>query len=165
MELNGTTARFVKSAETIKLLALLSAANVGQVVTYEDMSAAIGRNVREFDRAAIYSARRMVQAEYRFVFATVTNVGLKRLSDNEIVELSGDDRTRIRKTVKRGLQRLAVTDYAKLDDKSRHAHLVASAQLAAAGAMVEEKAAKRIASKVTPGSGIPAIGETLKMFT
>lgn len=70
------------SAETSALIRLLAAAEVGQVVTYEAMSEAIGCDVRT-RRGPLGTARKRVLDDDGIHTAAVRGVGVKRLSHAE----------------------------------------------------------------------------------
>ena len=88
-----TTPIFETSTDSKTLAAVLAAATVGQIISYDELSKAIGRTVTA---SKLSTARYIVQREQRIVFGAVAGVGLKRLSDAEIVALSDSARDHLR---------------------------------------------------------------------
>jgi hypothetical protein len=159
------TMQFEKSADTKVLEHLLSTAAVGDTITYDAMSKALGRDVRKFALNALRSARGWVLREKKFVFEVDANVGYTRLNDGAIVKTSALDRKRISRIAKRSLTKLSVVDFAKLDDESKKTHIVFSAQMGAVAMFASKSALTKIESKINNGSQSLPIGETLRMFT
>lgn len=111
------------SVDTQVLERLLRAAPAGAVVTYDEMSKAIGRDVQNGARHLVQSARRRLLAQERIVFGVVTDVGLKRLDDHGIVGTAGQRLKHIHRTATVGAREMsAVQDFAALpnDEKIRH---------------------------------------------
>ena len=155
--------KFEASVDAKLIRSVLAESKVGDVVTYEQLSKAIGRDVREHARSALGTARRGLLRDERIVFGVEQNVGLVRLNDEEIVSSAESDRRRIQRTAKRSLQRLSVVDFDKLSEEKKRAHIVASAQIGVVAMFAKSSSSKRIESKVTGSDAIP-IGETLKLF-
>lgn len=107
-------------ADVHALLAVLNQLAVGNLATYDDLSAAIGREIREhrylLDKALSECLKQ------RKVFGCVTGVGVKRLSDTEIVEHSFHAFRRIRRMARKGAARLSSVDWNTMpdDEKKRH---------------------------------------------
>lgn len=156
--------RFQKSSDTKIIENVLAEAKVGDVITYEALSKAIGRDVREFAVGAMQSARRSMLSDKRTIFEAVTNVGFKRLADAEIVDASERDRRRVQRASTKAVRKLGCVNFENLSSDKKRSHLIASAQLGAIVMLSGKSAANRIEKRVTNGTAIP-IGETLRMFT
>mgnify|MGYP001166929967 CR=1 FL=1 len=149
-----------------KLIAeCLMQVEIGQLVTYEVLSEVIRQDAtNDHGRGCIATARRMLQRDHQMVFAAVRGVGLKRLSDAEIVQTGSHSVHRVRSAARRGAKMLtAVSDFDALApaDKLRHnAHL---SVLGAIEAMTSTGAVKKVESKVTAASPLP-IAATLEAF-
>lgn len=156
---------FEKSSDTKIIESILSESKVGDLVTYEQLSKAIGRDVRQFAQPSLRSARQGLLNSKGFVFGTETNVGLRRLNDEEIVDSTEADRARMRRSARRSIKKLTVVDFEKLPDDKKKQHVVASAQMGAIEMFATKNATKKISSKVDEGKKTIAIGETLKMFS
>ena len=156
--------KFELSADAKILRSVLEEAKVGDTITYDEMSKAIGRDVREFARSALGTARQGVLREKKFVFGVEATVGFVRLNDSQIVSSSESDRRRLQRTAKKSLTKLSVVDFAALPEEQRRSHVVASAQMGAIAMFSTAASTKKIASKVDGSSETLAIGETLKLF-
>lgn len=150
-----------KSADTSILESVLREAEVGQMVTYDQMSKAIGRDVREHARSALATARKTLLKE-GLVFGVEAKTGLIRLNDAGILQSTESDRRRVMRATKRSLHKLALVDFEKLDAEDKKKHITMSAQMGTLGMFASSSAQKKIASKVN-GKALP-IGETLKLF-
>ena len=82
---------FKRSIDTQTVVDRLRASEIGDLVTYASISEALGRDVTNGARSVLQSARRIVLNEDQMVFGVVTRVGLKRLSDVEIVDAADRD--------------------------------------------------------------------------
>ena len=156
--------QFEKSNDTKILESLLSEASVGDLVTYEQLSAAIGRDVRVFARGALRSARDILLRSKRMVFGVEINEGLRRLNDEQVVDSTERDRRHMKRTATRVIRKLSTVEFDKLSDIRKRQHVVASAQFGAIEMFATANARKKIESKVDNSKTRLAIGETLKMF-
>jgi hypothetical protein len=139
---------------------------VGEVVTYEELSKLIGIDVREEGRGALRSARNILLRDEQIVLDSVPNVGLKRSSDSEIVQSAGAVFSKLRRGAQRGVQRLtAVADFDRLSDADKLAHNASVSALAVIKLMGKPKSVERIAASVnTANTGSLPIARTLELF-
>lgn len=156
---------FEESNDTKIIESVLLGAEIGDLITYEELSKAIGRDVRTFAQPSLRSARQGVLVSKGIVFGVETNVGLRRLNDEEIVDSIESDRARVRRATRKSLKKLTVVKFDNLSEEKKRQHVVASAQMGAIELFSTKNATKRIASKVDAGKTTIAIGETLKMFS
>lgn len=155
--------KFEKSADTKVLEHVLAEMKVGDLMTYESLSKSIGRNVREFALAALYSARRSLQRNKRMVFACEDGVGIKRLDDSGIVDSVEFDRKSLLKRANRTMDKLGCVNFEGLTEDQKRKHTAAAAQMGVVAMFSSKASTKKIESKIT---GKPlAIGETLNLFT
>lgn len=154
-----------KSADTKILESVLASAEIGQTITYEELSKAIGRDVRKFSVSALFSARRCVFNEHRMVFGVVRNVGLKRLDDKGIVNTSESDRMRLQRISNKSLRKLSVVKFEDLPQEAKRQHVVASAQFGAIAMFSSKSSTKKIEQRVNESTAVLPIGETLKLFS
>lgn len=124
---------FIASADAKTLADLMRDVPAGGMLHYEDMSAAINRDVTK-DRGAMDTARAIVQRENRIVFDVVTKVGFKRLIDTEIVNLGDRARTKVRRLAKRTSRAIVCVDY---DAMPREAQIKHNTALSMLGVMQE----------------------------
>lgn len=106
-------------AETELLIAFLSTATIGQVITYAELNAACKDDVQL--RSTILNTARRVLAKppHRMVFGTIVGVGIKRLSDDEIPDESDRCVKRARRIAKSGLTKLSCADLAKMSPENK----------------------------------------------
>lgn len=138
------------SVDTQLLERRMLAANVGDVIPYDELSAVIGRDVQTDARGNLTSARNRVLRSSQMVFEPVTNVGLKRLDDHGIVSLGSSYAGRIRNLARRGRRKLAaVLNFDALPNTLKVEHNTRYAQLSAIGHFASEKSTKKIEGAVT----------------
>ncbi len=155
--------KFEKSADTKVIENVLSEMQVGDLLTYEQISAAIGRNVREFAIAALYSARRGLQKTKRMVFACEEGVGIRRLDDSGIVGSVEFDRKAVLRRANRTMDKLACVNFEGLTESEKRKHTTAAAQMGVVAMFSSKASTRKIEGKI---NGKPmAIGETLNLFT
>lgn len=101
----------------------LETVKVGEVISYTDLSAVISSDVRQ-RRSALMRARLILMREKDFVFVAVKNVGIKRLSADEIARLGEGFARRIRKVALRGIKTLACVgaEFASLTEAAQVSH-------------------------------------------
>ena len=157
--------KFEKSNDTKIIESVLVEAEVGDLITYEDLTRAIGRDVRQFAQPSLRSARRGLLNTQGIVFGVETNVGLRRLNDDQIVDSTLYDRIRMKRAATRSIRKLSVVKFDELSDEKKRQHIVASAQIGAIEMFATRNATKKIEKKVDGSKERIAIGETLKMFS
>lgn len=153
-----------KSSDTKVIENVLSELAVGDLITYDQISAAIGRDVRKFAFPSLGSARRFLLHANSMVFGVERGVGLRRLNDSEIVSTVEDDRRKVQRASHRSLKKLSVVNYSGLTNEDKRRHTVAAAQIGAIAMFASKNSEKKIASHVKTQETV-AIGETLKLFT
>lgn len=89
-----------------------------ELFTYEELSAAIGADVQGAARGYLLTARDIVLREKKYVFRAIRNVGLRRVSGEQVTKL--DDRTRhIRRTAKKDLREQETVDLESVSAPAR----------------------------------------------
>ena len=152
-----------KSADTITIEHRLRKLSVDEIVTYDELSTLLGRDVRTHCSGNMQTARKELEKDALF-FGTVRGKGIVRLSNDGAVESSKSHLVRARRATTRGLRKLACVPFEQLSDKAKKSHLVTSAQLGAMNLFAKSSSARKIEQK-TNGSEQPVpIGETLKLF-
>lgn len=150
-----------KSSDTLILENRLRKTEVGELVTYDELSKLLGRDVRKFCVSYLKTARHTLVGESIF-FDCVTNEGFKRLSNDEAALAADYYRTRIISTTNRGIRHLKNVPFDNLSDEAKKKHLTSSAQLGAIQLFSSSKSTKKIEAAV---SNTPmATGELLKLF-
>jgi hypothetical protein len=83
----------------------------------------MGRDAQTQGRGALHTACNKLQTEKGWIFAPVRNVGMKHLSDEEIVDCGESAVHKIHRAARRGFKKLtSVEEFEKLgaDDRVRH---------------------------------------------
>jgi hypothetical protein len=156
---------FEKSADAKILEAVLAEANVGDMVTYQTLSRAIGRDVREFALPSLRSARHGLLKSKNMVFCCETGIGYRRLDDSQIVDAAEADRKKMKRAANRSIAKLSAVDFNNLPPEKKKQHTVASAQMGAIAMFSSKSTTKRITDKLDDTKTTLAIGETLSMFS
>lgn len=153
-----------KSTDTKIIENVFAECKVGDVVTYDDLSKAIGRDVRKFASGAIQTAKKTMLKDHSMVFGTVRNVGFQRLQDEQIVDTFDNDRLRMQRIAKTSLGKLSTVKFDALNEDQKKRHVAASAQAGALAMFSQKSTSKKIESSVQSTSTM-AIGDTLKLFS
>jgi len=129
METDTTTERpmFRASVEAQMLAESLAEAAIEQVITYEEMTILIGKDVR-LVRHTIATARRRLMREKGMVFASVVGVGVKRLSPDDTVGEAESITKRSRNANRKAMQTLDTVEYADLTGDKRNEYTALQAQ-------------------------------------
>lgn len=155
--------RFSKSADTAIIENRLRNTQVGEMVTYDELSKLLGREVREFCYGNLRTALSALIKESLF-FDCVSKQGYRRLDPDQATNASEHYRTRAKNAARRGLVHLQHVPFDGLTDEGKKKHLTMSAQLGAVELFSTTKATKKIETAVKDASHRMAIGETLKLF-
>ncbi len=143
----------------------IAALNVGDSISYKELSALIDRNVQEDGHGVLRTARRMAEREDRIVFDVVIGEGLRRLNDSEIVDTGDRAVSRIRRGARRAANTIsAVSDFNTLPNEKKVKHNTMLSILGTIAAFVRPKTVLRIESAVSGNSGKLSVGDTLKAF-
>jgi len=153
-----------KSDDARFLIQELKKIDIGETVGYEALAKAIGRSREELS-SPLQTARRALLEDDRRVFDTVRNVGLKRMSDVDIVGTSAATASRIRRAARRGAMTLAaVSDFSALSRENQMRHSAAMSMLAAVAEMSTEKGIGKIESRLAASDRELPIAQTLDAF-
>lgn len=145
----------------------LKLCEVGQLLTYDQLSKLIGRDVREHAYGALQTARRIAEREDGIAFGTITNVGLKRLNDVEVIGTADKTLAHIRRTASRSGRRVlwCLKDFDKLSDEKKVEHNARVSALTVLATISKNSAIRRIEGKVDLAQNGPLpIGRTLQIF-
>ena len=150
------TPSFKLSADAVAIARAMESIEVGQVLTYEQITALVGRDFRAV-RAAVASAARLLQRERRIVFGNVRNVGFMRLRDEEIVDTYDQDRARIRRQSMRSAKRLVCVDYDALPKEKPVKHNLALSMLGTITEISSTGSLRKVESAIAScGTSLPA---------
>jgi len=110
------------SIDTKTITDRLAKASVGEVVPYSELTLLIGRDVQHEARPTLSSALRRLGNE-GIVFGCVRGLGVKRLTDAEIVGVGPATLSKIRRAARRAQTKLAaVADFDALPRAAQTTH-------------------------------------------
>ena len=138
---------FRLSSDSAALVKVLERIPVGGTISYGDLSSAIGRDVTLF-RGALETARLVVQRESCMVFDVVRGEGLRRLADDEIVDLSDKARDHARRHARNTAKKLVCVDYDSLSKPKQTKHNAALSMFGALAELTTSGSQKRLEAKV-----------------
>jgi hypothetical protein len=136
------------SVDTQTIERLLWDVPVGEVISYETLSKAIGRDVQRRARHILTSAVRRVQREKQMVFAAVNDVGLKRLSDSGVIGVGAQAVVEIGRKSRRTVKKLACAKYEALSKDEQTQHNVLVSQLGMLAHVTSANSQKKLEAKV-----------------
>jgi len=153
---------FLTSKETEAAQALLSKASIGDVITWEQLSAAMQCNAQDH-RACVETARKTLITESQMIFGSVRSIGLKRLNDSEVVTQEQATPAKVRRKVKASMRRLATVNPAELPEADRQQYTFTSSALGAIALCVKPSSLAKVQqSTLTNGKLDPV--KTLELF-
>jgi hypothetical protein len=155
---------FTASYDVRTLVLYLSECPVGKLITYQEMSGLIDKDVQTEARHILTSARKITQREHGIVFGTIPEEGLKRLSDYEIVQTGQDTVVKIRRASHRGVTRIAVAQPEKLSLEQRTQQNTYLSFLAMLHLASQEKRIKKLEAKVKEVQARLPLDTTLEAF-
>ncbi len=152
---------FKASVEAQMLAEAFAETEVDEVLTYEEMSTLIGRDVREI-RHVIETARRRLLRENGAVFASVRNVGVKRLSPDETVDESESVAKRSRNANRKALRLLGTIEYEKLTGDKRNEYTALQAQARIVDLTLRARNKRKLEALASGDSKPLAIGDAMQ---
>lgn len=118
---------------------------IGDVVTYGQLTRAIGRDVQNGASHLLASARHRVQRDHALCFEPVRGEGLKRLNDESIVGTVAAAFGRVRNIARRGSRRLAcVQNFDALPNDLKVRHNVAASIFGVLGHVTKDSSVKKL---------------------
>lgn len=154
---------FQTSVETRLLYARLRTLQIGEIVTYQELSGIISQDVQQEGRGKLVSARKMVQRDDGIMCDPVENVGIKRLSDSEGNQSTTQIFGRVRRLSERGVKRLRVVNPDNLSEEERTRRVASLSVLAVMKLMGKPKTLDKVEASNAGGGEIP-IARTLEFF-
>lgn len=149
------------SVDTQTIERLLWEVPVGEVASYGDLSAAIGRDVQRKARHILNSAVRRVLREKQVVFAAVNGVGLKRLSDVGVLGVGAQAVTAIGRKSRRTVKKLACAQYEALSKPEQTVHNVLVSQLGVLAHITSAGTQKKLEAKIDQAQKKLPVGKML----
>ena len=138
--------------------------NYGKLITYEELSRLVGRNVQHEAAGCLRTARAAVLRDHNIGVATIKSVGIKIETEAEKVQHGLRSVRKIQGEAKRGGRHIAAADYEQLSMSDKAAHNAGLSMLGAIGALSTRKAVKKLESRVGEASKPLPLAETLRHF-
>lgn len=159
------TQRFKLSPETNAVVKKLESMSIGDFASYADLSALVGGDIQGRANHYLQSARRVLRNEKQYVFGVVTDEGVKRLNDEEIV-LEGSRRIlHIRRASRTAMKTLVcVSDFEAMTEETKKRHNTTLSVLGAINLFSKPTSIKKIDNAVAGSGNRLQIGETIAMF-
>jgi hypothetical protein len=157
---------FVVSVDIKLLYERLLKAAIGDVITYEELSEIIRLDIRSKKGwSKLFSARRRAERHDRMLFSAVPTVGIQRCNDAEIVASGPKAVQKIRRSARRGAERLSlVSDFSTLSNTDKITHNTSAAHLGALYEFTKPSAARKIEAAVKESGQTLSLGATLEAF-
>lgn len=152
------------SADTRVLFERITNLEPNEVVSYDELSKLIGRDVRGRAVSNLYQARRKALREERIVTESVIGLGIKRMTDSQVVVGFESFMSRSRRAARREATKLTSVDYPKLSRTDQTKHNAALATLGVIQHIASTSSMNRLETKVQDSSGPLPIGKTLDVF-
>lgn len=165
METKGTI--FEISVDAKLLHERLKKVGIDEVISWEDLSEVISRDVRAGGSAygALTTARRRALVDEGMVFDPVKGKGLKRLSDAEIVETSQAKIDSVRRRSRAALKRLAcVQNFNGLPSDKQVKHNVFASIFSAFVMVTKAGPMKKLEDQVAEAQAQLPLAKTLEAF-
>lgn len=157
--------RFRKSLDVQVLEKRMRKSEVGDTINYSELTELIGADVTNGARSRLQSARRILERDC-IVFATIPTVGIKRLSDSQVVATGPSFISKINRVAKRATRRMAaVQDFNALSNTDKILHNSIAAHSGALLAATTSKAREKVRRGVEENSGeLLAAKRTLELL-
>lgn len=155
--------RFQMGADARLLLQRIRTAYVGEVLTYAMLGNTISKRV-DGSFGALRTAINRAMKDDDMVFAAVPGVGIKRLTDQEILGQGAADAESIRRRARRSIEKQMKIDFSKLDRGSQMRFTAQVSTMATIAMMSKPKSLDTLAASTSPGQKQLPVNETLRMF-
>jgi hypothetical protein len=153
------------SIDTQTLERLLTTVPIGQTISYDALSASIGRNVQHDARGNLRTARKRLLRLERMLFGSVVNEGLKRLDDKGKVS---DASLHIRRSHTQAKLAVAsatsVDNFAALPNDVRITHNIVLAQAGVIKSMTSGRTRKRLETSLSETKPRLSLRESLDLM-
>jgi hypothetical protein len=168
MEINPERPIFKASAETQAIAKLLSTAEIGKTITYQEIIKAAGGDVKQglepTLRSKITTARRMLLRHDQIVFHPILGLGLQRSAETDVIVDTRRKVVGIRRRTSRVSRELATVKHIDtLPGDKKQELLVLQAQIGAIKLSVSMPAERVILQKLEQGKQLQ-IGNVMDLF-
>lgn len=127
---------------------------VGEVATYCDLSALLGRDCLADGRGALNTARKILERENQIVFDVVRGIGLRHLTDGEAIRSAGNHMRHIHRTAIRGAKRaVSAKDLVTMSSADRIQMNALASGLGAIAQVTQARQMRRLEAAVEKADG------------
>jgi hypothetical protein len=156
---------FQRSVDSGLLVAILRDTKVGDLVSYAQLTGAIGTDVRSGrGYSVLHSARQQLQRERQMVFTVERGIGYRRLSDEQVVEAGGAYVNKVRRAARRGAQLVtSVSSFEGLSPVGKARHNAQLSVFSAIEAVTSQKTVSKLADGQCSAKPLP-IAATVEAF-
>lgn len=140
---------------------------VGETITWEELSTVIGRDVTAGSAGygPLSTARKRALNDDGIVFDAVSKVGLKRLTDTEIVNTGQATVDKVRRAARKGAKRLlSVRDFEALPNAMKIKHNAYASLLGAVASIAQENKVHQLEKHVENAKAALPLAKTLEVF-
>ena len=152
------------SLEAQLLYERLCQAQPGDEITYAELSKIATRNVQTTARSALNTARRRCENHDHIVFSTISSVGLRRLTNEEIPKSTQRNIDHIRRTASKAAKRLACVNYKELSQRAQITHNTNMSLLGVLSEVSKPSGGKLREQHVSLSQQVLPIGRTMEIF-
>jgi transposase len=156
---------FAVSFDTQMIVDRLRKMDIGDTVSYDDLSTMLGK-VANGSLPALQTAIRIMRREHLAAFQCMDGTHVVRLSDEQIVQTGAQTVQKIRRAAKRGLDKLVCAKFDVLSEEAKREFNAKASHLSLLRHVTSPQATAKLASKVQIGD-TPArlpVEETLRAF-
>jgi hypothetical protein len=158
-----TKPSFALSAASRFMIQKLETVEIGQTVTYEELSAAAGEPVSG-GNPALQTAIRRLRRDKDMVFAVIRKIGVKLLRDTETVDYASSYQSRVRHIARKSFEIGSKVDFATLPQQYQMKQSANASIMATLAQMTSSAKVMEIEKKMPEGKRELPINDTLKMF-
>ena len=142
----------------------LSSIEIGEFVSYDDLSEVCKKDVRTSGRGNLNTARNRLRRDKQMVFDPVRGEGIRRANDTEIVAGCNRSVSAIRNAARRGAKRIACARYETLNDAEKVQHNTMASQFGVLYSLTSQASRKALETKVKAANATLPPPETLRAF-
>lgn len=156
---------FTASVDSVLIGKAISKLKPGEEISYDDLEKIVpGRDLRVKQRYILETGRGLALKESSIVTGCVNGTGLKRLTNEEIVQIPDSTLSHIRKVSKRASRKVLCSDYEKLSAEDKQKFNAGLSVLGALHQFTSQKAINAVSEKVEKALGRLPVEDTLLLF-
>ena len=137
----------------------------GDLISYEELSEIVGRNVQTDAYSSLRTARNRARSQDRIVFAAIDNVGLKCLEDEGLVDRAGKAIQSARNKMRNGIKDMScIQNYDTLSDSQKVRHNAFGAILLLGNRITAPRKIKALEGMVSQKMQKLTLRQTIEFF-